>query len=116
MARTNTGFNQLFNFVGHIDQIDLEPFQTQKIIIAFLPTTEPNTPTIFKEDATHDFIEINGLLFFFCFKKDKLGLVKQDSKAILEKPIVSPKIGRSNTDPAKNIDGDVVIPPDFQVN
>ncbi|KAJ3261021.1 hypothetical protein HK103_006976 [Boothiomyces macroporosus] len=115
MARTNTGFNQLFNFVGHIDQIDLEPFQTQKIIIAFLPTTEPNTPTIFKEDATHDFIEINGLLFFFCFKKDKLGLVKQDSKAILEKPIISPKIGRTNTDPAKNIDGDVVIPPDFQV-
>ncbi|KAJ3325372.1 hypothetical protein HDV06_004231 [Boothiomyces sp. JEL0866] len=116
MARTNTGFNQLFNFVGHIDQIDLEPYQTQKIIIAFLPTSEPNTPTIFKDDATHDFIEINGLLFFFCFKKDKLGLVKQDSKAILEKPVVSPIIGRSNTDPAKNIEGEAVIPPDFQVS
>eukprot|EP00842_Homolaphlyctis_polyrhiza_P005160 jgi/Hompol1/5645/HPOL_004598-RA len=30
-------FNQLFNYVNHIDEVSLEPGETQRIIIAFLP-------------------------------------------------------------------------------
>ncbi|KAI9314100.1 hypothetical protein BX666DRAFT_498730 [Dichotomocladium elegans] len=32
-------FNQLFNFVNHIDQLELEPHQTCPVILGFLPET-----------------------------------------------------------------------------
>ncbi|KAI9221655.1 hypothetical protein BC828DRAFT_397312 [Blastocladiella britannica] len=30
-------FNQLFNFVGHVDEIKLAPFESRKLILGFLP-------------------------------------------------------------------------------
>ncbi|KAJ3364071.1 hypothetical protein HDU91_002756, partial [Kappamyces sp. JEL0680] len=72
-------FNQLFNFVNHIDQIELEPLQSQKIIIAFLPDlndqvqdldatpARPDFP-FEKSEETHDYVVVNGTLFFVCFK------------------------------------------------
>ena len=84
-------FNQLFNFVNHIDSVHLEPFQVQSVILAFLPDErlrgrkrllsegiqevdlrEAFTPN--DEEQTHDYFEINGLIFFFVYKDD----LKQD--------------------------------------
>lgn len=70
----NYQFNQLFNFVNHIDQIELEPWQSQKIIIAFLAEKEAlqlNQSNLDQDSnaETHDFFEVNGVLFFICFKK-----------------------------------------------
>ena len=99
-------FNQLFNFVNHIDEVTIEPAQTQRIIIAFLPEPKTtardsilssqtavsrfkmvgNVPSgaagdslldfndsfgvLGEEEETHDFFEINGLIFFFAYKLD----------------------------------------------
>jgi phage FluMu protein gp41 len=89
-------FNQLFNYVNHIDHIYLRRGEVKKIIIAFLPDSRgrgrrPAKSSEFKkdegsssqfddveklgsyqnpsdEDDMYDFFEINGLLFFFAFK------------------------------------------------
>ncbi|CAG8445677.1 3690_t:CDS:10 [Ambispora leptoticha] len=109
-------FNQLFNYVNHIDEVEIQPGPTQKIILAFLPDARnkahrslkidhnisshlressnasfshatsdgDNAETIedvdqnanvflttAEEDETHDFFEVNGLLFFFAYDLDK---------------------------------------------
>ncbi|CAG8447057.1 5601_t:CDS:2 [Ambispora gerdemannii] len=109
-------FNQLFNHVNHIDEVEIRPGQTQKVILAFLPdardkarralnidhnissqlSESPNTSfssaindgdnvettedanenanlflTTAEGDETHDFFEVNGLLFFFAYSLDK---------------------------------------------
>ncbi|KAJ3214313.1 hypothetical protein HDU67_001804 [Dinochytrium kinnereticum] len=80
-------FNQLFNYVNHIDELALKPGQTQKIVVAFLPDgrergrrffgNSKNELEEFKLDASgdddelFDFFEINGLLFFFAYKQYK---------------------------------------------
>ncbi|KAI8137679.1 hypothetical protein BJV82DRAFT_674482 [Fennellomyces sp. T-0311] len=38
-ASSDYHFNQLFNYVNHIDQLELEPFQSRPFILAFLPET-----------------------------------------------------------------------------
>ncbi|RHZ71084.1 hypothetical protein Glove_262g53 [Diversispora epigaea] len=104
-------FNQLFNYVNHIDEVEISPGCSQKIILAFLPdsrnnktrrseSTHASTPSFTdvnglssvsvdtdevedirgntgmfaqssEEDETHDFFEVNGLLFFFAYVIDK---------------------------------------------
>ncbi|CAG8447699.1 8569_t:CDS:10 [Diversispora eburnea] len=104
-------FNQLFNYVNHIDEVEISPGCSQKIILAFLPDSRNNntrrselnhasTPSFTdvnglssvsvdtdevedirgntgmfaqssEEDETHDFFEVNGLLFFFAYIIDK---------------------------------------------
>ncbi|KAJ3290798.1 hypothetical protein HK104_006518 [Borealophlyctis nickersoniae] len=84
-------FNQLFNYVNHIDEVQIEPGQSRKIILAFLPDVrgrgrgrrdgkdvgmgsmhEDGTDSPFlavsEEDETYDFAELNGLLFFFAYR------------------------------------------------
>lgn len=39
---SNTHFNQLFNYVNHVDQIELEPFQTRHIVLGLLPNPTGN--------------------------------------------------------------------------
>ncbi|KAH6570662.1 hypothetical protein BASA62_004240 [Batrachochytrium salamandrivorans] len=39
-------FNQLFNYVNHIDEVLLESGQTQKIIVAFLPEVKDNRESV----------------------------------------------------------------------
>lgn len=39
---SNSHFNQLFNYVNHIDQVELEPFQTKHIVLALLPSATAN--------------------------------------------------------------------------
>lgn len=73
-------FNQLFNQLGHIDQVSIKPHQTQKVILAFLPekrsekTAIEGDETVFVErqdgGESYDFFEVNGLLFFFGYKSD----------------------------------------------
>lgn len=68
-------FNQLFNFVNHIDQIELDPHQTRSIIIAFLPDGRGhlNEESPDKHESANyesfDYFEVNGMLFFVCFKQ-----------------------------------------------
>ena len=92
----NHEFNQLFNFVNYIDQIEIIPGQISRIIIAFLPEERENITLesidpdgmVSKSDSflgnsesaevvsdeTFDYTEINGVLFFLCFKDlSKLG-------------------------------------------
>ncbi|KAK4517675.1 uncharacterized protein ATC70_001016 [Mucor velutinosus] len=77
-------FNQLFNYINHIDQIDLEPGQTRSFILAFLPETDndarPQQQQQNEDDfdmsvaaaTTHDddtetysMFNVTGSLFFF---------------------------------------------------
>lgn len=78
-------YNQLFNYVNHIDQINIGPEATEKLVIVFLPEEksigsenkhitlgeEPGdlNPFPLNEGAdSNDFFEVNGVLFFFAFK------------------------------------------------
>ncbi|KAI8917062.1 hypothetical protein DFJ77DRAFT_331406 [Powellomyces hirtus] len=78
-------FNQLFNYVNHIDELKIAPGQSQQVILAFLPDSpgrgrrnpekvestpdrETKLEHLSSEDETHDFFEVNGLLFFFAYK------------------------------------------------
>ncbi|KAJ3175580.1 hypothetical protein HDU87_006077 [Geranomyces variabilis] len=79
-------FNQLFNYVNHIDELKIAPGQSQKVILAFLPDSpgrgrrnasekdepgpdrETKLEHISSDDETHDFFEVNGMLFFFAYK------------------------------------------------
>ena len=80
-------FNQLFNFVNYIDQVELDAGQTSRIIIAFLPEDRENmTSSAVDADGgdgflqasasendlvsgeTFDYFEVNGVIFFLCFK------------------------------------------------
>ncbi|KAF7728409.1 hypothetical protein EC973_006217 [Apophysomyces ossiformis] len=75
-------FNQLFNYVNHIDQLELEPYEARTFILSFLPErynasvenrdedTEGNTgDTGFdvhdSEDDLYNNANITGSLFFF---------------------------------------------------
>lgn len=55
-------FNQLFNYVNHVDSVTIQPKSSINLIISFLP--ELNR----KKEELLDFFEINGLLFFFAYK------------------------------------------------
>ncbi|KAI8577331.1 hypothetical protein K450DRAFT_252656 [Umbelopsis ramanniana AG] len=39
---SNSHFNQLFNYVNHIDEVELQPFQTKYIVLALLPNRMAN--------------------------------------------------------------------------
>ncbi|GAB5587420.1 hypothetical protein Unana1_02320 [Umbelopsis nana] len=39
---SNSHFNQLFNYVNHIDQVELEPYQTKHIVLGLLPNAMAN--------------------------------------------------------------------------
>eukprot|EP00833_Pecoramyces_ruminatium_P011519 jgi/Orpsp1_1/1185551/evm.model.c7180000094347.1 len=85
----NQQFNQLFNYVGQIDEVQIEPGQTIPIILEFLPENKEkidmqNIDTIKNdrsdtflnsyndEDANYNFFEINGLLFFIAYRLDTI--------------------------------------------
>jgi hypothetical protein len=63
-ARKGTGhlFNQLFNYVNHVDSVSILPESDITLIISFLPDV------VRKKEELLDFFDINGLLFFFCYK------------------------------------------------
>lgn len=80
-------FNQLFNFVNYIDQVEIDAGQTSRIIIAFLPEDRENMTSSAVDvdggdgflqtsasendlvsDETFDYFEVNGVIFFLCFK------------------------------------------------
>ncbi|KAI9354206.1 hypothetical protein BD770DRAFT_429018 [Pilaira anomala] len=67
-------FNQLFNYINHIDQIELNPGQCRSIILAFLPETthltreeEEDFDMTVAADETETFsmFNVTGSLFFF---------------------------------------------------
>ncbi|KAG2214861.1 hypothetical protein INT46_000159 [Mucor plumbeus] len=70
-------FNQLFNYINHIDQIDLEPGQARSFILAFLPETsfrlddsrENNEDdfdiSVADDTETFSMFNVTGSLFFF---------------------------------------------------
>ncbi|KAI8821376.1 uncharacterized protein EV422DRAFT_40284 [Fimicolochytrium jonesii] len=84
-------FNQLFNYVNHIDELKIAPGESQKIILAFLPDAqgrgrrnadkddqsvdkEAKLEDVANDDETYDFFEVNGLLFFFAYKSQDASL------------------------------------------
>ncbi|KAG2233126.1 hypothetical protein INT48_005870 [Thamnidium elegans] len=66
-------FNQLFNYINHVDQIELEPRQSRSFILAFLPdtthlTTEEDDDfdiTVADDTETFNMFNVTGSLFFF---------------------------------------------------
>ncbi|OUM65110.1 hypothetical protein PIROE2DRAFT_7914 [Piromyces sp. E2] len=107
----NQQFNQLFNYVGQIDEVQIEPGQTIPIIVEFLPENKEKinmqnmdvlkndgSDTFLNsyndEDANYNFFEINGLLFFIAYRLDTI-LQKQH----LDLPItITDKTDDSNVD------------------
>ncbi|KAL7322889.1 hypothetical protein PS15p_210861 [Mucor circinelloides] len=80
-------FNQLFNYINHIDQIDLEPGQTRSFILAFLPETgnearplssneddfDMSVATTADDDTeTYSMFNVTGSLFFFGYYNKNL--------------------------------------------
>ncbi|KAJ3156718.1 hypothetical protein HDU86_003942 [Geranomyces michiganensis] len=103
-------FNQLFNYVNHIDELKIAPGQSQKVILAFLPDSpgrgrrnaaekdesgpdrETKLEQISSDDETHDFFEVNGMLFFFAYKAGDSsasaeGQVLGETHAVQESPV-----------------------------
>jgi hypothetical protein len=90
-------FNQLFNYINHIDQIDLEPGQSRSFILAFLPETfrpddddnsannEDDFDISVADDDTEPFnmFNVTGSLFFFGYYTDNLAAVDDGSKDVL---------------------------------
>ncbi|KAI7865454.1 uncharacterized protein EV154DRAFT_454236 [Mucor mucedo] len=72
-------FNQLFNYINHIDQIELNPGQCRSFILAFLPETahpddtEKNEEdfdiTVADDTETFSMFNVTGSLFFFGYYK-----------------------------------------------
>ena len=71
-------FNQLFNYVNHVDHVELKPNETRSIILAFLPEPkgkklslqqqqqeEAATGTQRNAEEIFEFFEVNGLLYFY---------------------------------------------------
>ncbi|KAI9245300.1 hypothetical protein BY458DRAFT_560823 [Sporodiniella umbellata] len=79
-------FNQLFNYINHIDQIELAPNETRPFILGFLPedTNEYNSNTM-DDDDSNSFIMFNvtGSIFFFGYYLDTLSSPLEDSKDVL---------------------------------
>jgi hypothetical protein len=112
-------FNQLFNFVNYVDQIELDPFSAKKVIIAFLPDEkqsdhglEQRSEHFQMEGETFDYAEINGAIFFVCFKDVK----KMDQRAntVPDKSVASTP--RSDSKSFEIYDASQIIQPDFQVD
>lgn len=66
-------FNQLFNYIGHVRNIVLEPRQVSSVILAFLPPTDPwnqnglendGNSSEYTEGHTESFFCIDGMLVF----------------------------------------------------
>ena len=94
-------FNQLFNYVNHIDEVRIEPGQSQKVILAFLPDVHgrgrkggkkegdgagreegPDGGAFIPlnaDEECYDFVEINGQLFFFAYKAGAKSVVADTS-------------------------------------
>ncbi|KAI9139015.1 hypothetical protein BKA69DRAFT_705580 [Paraphysoderma sedebokerense] len=96
-------FNQLFNYVNHIDEVIIDAKSSKKIILAFLADENYDKRSkaggigdrdekkeddgrrgggyygSFDDEETHDYFEINGLLFFYGYKVDKERVLRQES-------------------------------------
>lgn len=72
-------FNQLFNYINHIDQIELNPGQCRSFILAFLPETahlddaekieEDFDMTVADDTETFSMFNVTGSIFFFGYYK-----------------------------------------------
>ena len=123
----------MFNFVNYVDQIELDPLSSKNIIIAFLPDDKnaedavQSSEQFQPEEETYDYNEINGLVFFVCYKDaKKLGLVQQQVNPIIlpipEKSMsVKPRsdlksFSRNDLKAAESESSPVVTQPDYQVH
>ncbi|GAN04083.1 hypothetical protein MAM1_0054c03542 [Mucor ambiguus] len=102
-------FNQLFNYINHIDQIDLEPGQTRSFILAFLPETDndarpqqqqneddfdmsvvASTTTTHDDDTeTYSMFNVTGSLFFFGYYSTAKSLTTDNSDNATAKDVLS---------------------------
>ncbi|KAG0939802.1 hypothetical protein G6F57_004485 [Rhizopus arrhizus] len=77
-------FNQLFNYINHIDQIELEPNQTRSFILGFLPEDTNDYNIMDDEDTdTFNIFNVTGSIFFFGYYLDTLSSSSEDSKDVL---------------------------------
>ncbi|CAO3693171.1 unnamed protein product [Rhizopus stolonifer] len=79
-------FNQLFNYINHIDQIELAPNETRSFILGFLPedTNEYNSNMMDDDDTdTFTMFNVTGSIFFFGYYLDTLPTALEDSKDVL---------------------------------
>lgn len=82
-------FNQLFNYINHIDQIELNPGQCRSFILAFLPETahpddiEKNEDdfdiTVADDTETFSMFNVTGSLFFFGYYKTNASISNNNS-------------------------------------
>jgi len=120
----NQQFNQLFNYVGQIDEVQIEPGQTIPIIVEFLPeskekidmqnidvTKNERNDTFLNsyndEDANYNFFEINGLLFFIAYRLDTI-LQKQQQQIDLPISITDKNEYSSTANDNKNLENNTL--------
>lgn len=82
-------FNQLFNYINHVDQIELNPGQCRSFILAFLPETahpddtEKNEEdfdiTVADDTETFSMFNVTGSLFFFGYYKTNASISNNNS-------------------------------------
>ncbi|KAG5461834.1 MAG: hypothetical protein BJ554DRAFT_5917, partial [Olpidium bornovanus] len=71
-------YNQLFNYVNHIDEVGILPGKSQQIIIAFLPddkgesrrkgdALDGDTSVETSDPETYDFFEVNGFILLYAY-------------------------------------------------
>ncbi|KAJ3358833.1 hypothetical protein GGF32_009929 [Allomyces javanicus] len=114
--------NQLFNYVNHIDELHLDPFETCRVILAFLPNppeTHANgsgaaagvaAPGVASssaspsDDATHDFVSVSGMIMFYGFRESTLRpppAATNDETTVTSPVSASPVDASSSADPAE---------------
>ncbi|RCH78782.1 hypothetical protein CU097_000424, partial [Rhizopus azygosporus] len=78
-------FNQLFNYINHIDQIELKPNETRPFILAFLPEDTSDYNAILDEEDSHTFniFNVTGSIFFFGYYLDTMSPSLDDHKDVL---------------------------------
>lgn len=97
----NYHFNELFNYVNHIDELELEPQQTRRLILAFLPDTQTDgrfhgdisdeslqDSSLTMRDPADDTGEkrkfhVTGALFFFGYYMDELAAMASQMESDL---------------------------------
>ncbi|KAL4208051.1 hypothetical protein AB4K20DRAFT_1914357 [Rhizopus microsporus] len=84
-SRQDHPFNQLFNYINHIDQIELKPNETRPFILAFLPEDTSDYNAILDEEDSHTFniFNVTGSIFFFGYYLDTMSPSLDDHKDVL---------------------------------
>ncbi|KAI8385669.1 hypothetical protein BD560DRAFT_321778 [Blakeslea trispora] len=85
-------FNQLFNLINHVDEIELAPGQSHSLVLAFLPEKPDSTDeeddfaehTILDDmSETYSMFNVTGSLFFFGYYSATATTIEEGARDVL---------------------------------